>query len=383
MSIYWDSAIVALDGTVVVIVIVAAGALVAKYNILDKHGAESLGKVILNLLLPALLFTEMIKSLDIAKFDEFGILLFFCTGKSYLVHVFLGIAVGWILAKLSKAGKNMSRLIMTCIAFQDTTAIPLIFAQVLGSGSVTSDDKHFQTNAVGYVLIYTVFVTVYKWSVAYGMLKPVFEHGDANLEVNYSLEHPKEIGMMGSPNSSFIPIVPVKKDWIWTIKKIMNPPIYATLFSIPLALIPYLKEYVFCGSGAVLTNNVFAALSTMGSTVSPLICILLGSKLSKGYPATATISNLHLSMILIGKEIIMPLFGLLLAGTFYHYDLIDRVLCISILIIYAGPTSLQLLMICTAHQNQVDNISKLYMIMYATAALPMALWTMAFLILLY
>lgn len=81
MSIYWDSAIVALDGTVVVIVIVTAGALVTHYNILDKHGAESLGKVILNLLLPALLFTEMIKSLDIAKFDEFGILLFFCTGN--------------------------------------------------------------------------------------------------------------------------------------------------------------------------------------------------------------------------------------------------------------------------------------------------------------
>jgi hypothetical protein len=88
-------------------------------------------------------------------------------------------------------------------------------------------------------------------------------------------------------------------------------------------------------------------------------------------------------MILIGKEIIMPSIGLLLAGLFYHYNFIDRVLCISILIIYAGPTSLQLLMICTAHQNQVENISKLYMIMYATAALPMALWTMGFLILLY
>lgn len=185
---------------------------------------------------------------------------------------------------------------MVCIAFQDTTAIPLIFAQVLGSGSVTSADKHFQTNAVGYVLIYTVFVTVYKWSVAYGyalfrMLKPVYEHGNANLEVNYSLESSKEIGILGSPNTSFVPIVPVKKDWMWTIKKIMNPPIYATMVSIPLALIPYMKEYVFCGSGAVLTNNVFAALSTIGSTVSPLICILLGSKLSKGYPATATISK--------------------------------------------------------------------------------------------
>jgi predicted permease len=90
---------------------------------------------------------------------------------------------------------------------------------------------------------------------------------------------------------SYEPVIPVKKGWITTIKKIMNPPIYATLFSIPCGLIPYLKEYVFSGSGAVLTNNVFSALVSMGGTVSPLICILLGSKLSKGYPPTAKISK--------------------------------------------------------------------------------------------
>ena len=86
-------------------------------------------------------------------------------------------------------------------------------------------------------------------------------------------------------------LVPVKKSWVWTLKKIMNPPIYATLLSIPLALIPGMKEYVFSGSGAVLKNNVFSALVSLGSTVSPLICILLGSKLSKGYPPSADISK--------------------------------------------------------------------------------------------
>ncbi|OMJ82043.1 hypothetical protein SteCoe_17370 [Stentor coeruleus] len=379
MSIYRDSAIVSIDGTVIVIIMVTAGAMMTRYNILDKHGAESLGKLILNLLLPALLFTEMIKSLDISKLDQFAILLFFCT-----IHVFLGCAIGWILSKITKAGKNMTRLIMACIAFQDTTAIPLIFAQVLGTGDITKSDKNFQDDAIGFVLIYTVFITVYKWTISYGMLKPVLE--SENLDINASLASVGNlpvIGMMGSVTSSMIQVIPVKKGWIWTIKKIMNPPIYSTIISIPLALIPYMKEYVFCGSGAVLTENIFAALVTMGATVSPLICILLGSKLSKGYPESADISNLHIAMIIVGKEIIMPLIGLGLAGLFYYYGIIGRVLCVSILIIYAGPTSLQLLMICTAHQNQVENISKVYMIMYATAALPMAAWTMGFLIILY
>ena len=57
---------------------------------------------------------------------------------------------------------------MAAIGFQDTTAIPLIFASVLGNDSATDKDKNFTKDAVSYVLIFTVFITVYKWSVAYG-----------------------------------------------------------------------------------------------------------------------------------------------------------------------------------------------------------------------
>ena len=88
-------------------------------------------------------------------------------------------------------------------------------------------------------------------------------------------------------------------------------------------------------------------------------------------------------MILIGKEIIMPMIGLGVVWVFFSYNIIDRVLAIIILVTYASPSSLQLLMICTAHQTQVDNISKVYLIMYGTTAIPMTLWTMGFLILLY
>ena len=169
----------------------------------------------------------------------------------------------------------------------------------------------------------------------------------------------------------------------WTIKKIMNPPIYATLIAIPLAIIPYMKQYVLNGSGAVMTNNIFQALTVLGTTVSPLLNILLGSNLSQGYPPTADIRWLELVLILIGKEVIMPLIGLGVAGLFYNEGIMNRVMTLMVMIIYAGPTSLQLFMICTAHKNQVDNISKLYLIMYGTAAIPMALWTMGFLVLLY
>ena len=57
---------------------------------------------------------------------------------------------------------------MATIAFQDTTAIPLVFAAVLGEGKLAKEDHDFKNNAINYVLIYTVIVTVYKWTVGYG-----------------------------------------------------------------------------------------------------------------------------------------------------------------------------------------------------------------------
>ena len=57
---------------------------------------------------------------------------------------------------------------MNCVGFQDTTAIPLIFASVLGNYSATKDDDDFTTKAVHAVLIYAGFVTVYKWKISKG-----------------------------------------------------------------------------------------------------------------------------------------------------------------------------------------------------------------------
>ena len=84
------------------------------------------------------------------------------------MHIFIGIGVGWVFARCVWASHNRRALMMSCIAFQNTTGIPIVFASVLGDSNVTSSDKNFGANATTYVLIYTVFVTVYRWTVAYG-----------------------------------------------------------------------------------------------------------------------------------------------------------------------------------------------------------------------
>ena len=106
----------------------------------------------------------------------------------------------------------------------------------------------------------------------------------------------KEVDVVKPLNSSTVSELDIetkdgetKESLCWTIKKIMNPPIYATLISIPLAAIPYMKQYIFTGSGSILSQNVFKALVMLGATVSPMINILLGCNLSRGYPPSADI----------------------------------------------------------------------------------------------
>lgn len=75
------------------------------------------------------------------------------------------------------------------------------------------------------------------------------------------------------------------------VKKIMNPPIVATLAAVPLALIPYVKSTVFLGSGAILAENVMKAIEMFGNCSTPMITLILGSNLSNGYSTNADISK--------------------------------------------------------------------------------------------
>lgn len=56
---------------------------------------------------------------------------------------------------------------MMTISHHDTTSIPLVYAGVLKGSNLNSNSSDFNSKAIEYVLIYTVFIIIYKWSIAY------------------------------------------------------------------------------------------------------------------------------------------------------------------------------------------------------------------------
>lgn len=120
-----------------------------------------------NLLLPCLMFNEMIKDLNLKNLADFGMVFFFCTCKKYLAHIVIGLIIGYILAKLTRANEGMKSLMMMCISHQDTTAVPLVYAAVLNDEALNNLSGDYTQKMTEYILIFSVFITVYKWTVAY------------------------------------------------------------------------------------------------------------------------------------------------------------------------------------------------------------------------
>jgi hypothetical protein len=56
---------------------------------------------------------------------------------------------------------------MICISHNQTTAIPLYYAEVLGTRPITSPDPNFELIAPSYVLIFAVFTIFSNWTVAF------------------------------------------------------------------------------------------------------------------------------------------------------------------------------------------------------------------------
>lgn len=61
---------------------------------------------------------------------------------------------------------DLLRNLMGCsVGFNNATAIPVLFAQVLGGSDIVGSD--FKKEGVTYALLFGVVISIFKWTVAY------------------------------------------------------------------------------------------------------------------------------------------------------------------------------------------------------------------------
>lgn len=113
------------------------------------------------------MFSEMLRDLNVNSLGDFGWIFMFSTSNCHLAHIIIGTLLGYIIAKLTKATSGIASLMMICNAHPNTSSVPLVYAQVLTKDALNNVSGDYNSKMVSYVLIFSIFITVSKWTLAY------------------------------------------------------------------------------------------------------------------------------------------------------------------------------------------------------------------------
>lgn len=169
-----------------------------------------------------------------------------------------------------------------------------------------------------YVLLFTVFISFFKWTVAYRLMEQSKSAKTANNDLSGLIlgEIATESSEIQGGKTISEPIVQLSR---WQlIKKSLNPPVYAVILALPLALIPHVSSKLFLAGDSVFKDNAYAALEKIGGVTTVSILLILGQRLSKGYPPHCDITHWELWAAVLGRLVVMPFIGMGIFLGLYH-----------------------------------------------------------------
>jgi predicted permease len=354
-----------------VLIICAFGAILTTNGVVDKKWRKSTSDMCKNCFLPALLLSKVAPAISFSSFASWWPLPIFA-----LVYIGVGFAAGMLLSRLAGISDiNQQRFVCVACAFPNTTSIPLALLHSILSGSD-------QEKGITYILFYTLFMSVFRWSIAYPMLAPVpAELPPSSPEEQSSLVKvaqdstavtPLENGQ--TPESTDTAASAAAPISLW--KKVLNAPLYAALLSIVVGVITPLKHALF-SSG--FTAPLVSALSSCAAAYVPSVLLVLGGSLSQTpaeRPSGTTV------LICVIRLVLMPLCALgLLHWIRGHCNwmLPDKIFQLVILMESFGPPAINLSVMTTLHGTNQDEMSKLLLWAYLACPFSICCWMAVFL----
>lgn len=168
-----------------------------------------------------------------------------------------------------------------------------------------------------YVLLFTVFISFFKWTIAYRLMER-YKPPQPNAPTEQLMDDAVSQGKHSvKSHTSFTESIIQLTRWE-SIKKSLNPPVYAVFLALPLALIPHVSKTLFLAGDSVFKDNAYAAAEKIGTVTTVAILLILGQNLSRGYPPTADITHWELWVAVLGRLVVMPFIGMGIFLGLYH-----------------------------------------------------------------
>ncbi|MDD5730864.1 MAG: AEC family transporter [Candidatus Omnitrophica bacterium] len=229
----------------------ALGFVLVRKNILSHEGLDALSRLLIQVIFPALILSQMLKNFSFSLFPQWWIFPLIS-----LVITASGLIVGWLLLKFVKA-KTHKLQFLSLVAFQNSGYLPLAMAAAMFSGQEAS-------NIFIYIFLFLLGFDLVAWSLG-------------------------------------IHLLTYEKEVKFRLRSIFSPPVIANLVSLGLVL---------SGLNKLIPAVVFKPLDAVGNCTLPLAMMVVG-----GNVALAQLKNVDkkaVFFILLGKLIILPALGLVL-----------------------------------------------------------------------
>lgn len=227
----------------------ALGYLLVKKNLLSHPGLDALSRLVIQVVFPALIITQLLRNFNFTLFPNWWIFPLIS-----LLITATGLAFGVLLIKFLKL-KNNKLQFLSLVGFQNSGYLPLALAAAIFSGQNLS-------NIFIYIFLFLLGFDLVAWSLGIYLL--TYEK-----ESKFKLTH------------------------------IFSPPVIASLSTL---------IFIALGLDRTIPDLLIKPVEMIGNCTLPLALIVVGGNI-----ALVQLKNIDLkplSFFLVSKLIILPLFGL-------------------------------------------------------------------------
>jgi predicted permease len=221
---------------------------------------KGIAEMTANFLIPCLSISEICKSFNISKYELWLPILIYC-----IFTVTIGYIIGEIICFFIRGIKQETRrLVLIVCMFSNSTSMQLIYVDSLGpilGRMIHSTELEAKSRGYVIVLLYTIFVNFFRWSIGFNLMKPDKKSAsylrtlESINEENYTsyaydaASRSKIVDMESREVSIDLSTTAetLKKEKFETFVKIvkegMNMPFIAGIAAITLASIPYVNTF--------------------------------------------------------------------------------------------------------------------------------------------
>jgi len=229
----------------------ALGYLLVKKNILSHAGLDSLSRLVIQVIFPALILTQMLKNFSFSLYPAWWIF-----PLSSLAITATGLITGWLLLKFLKA-KTHKLQFLSLVAFQNSGYLPLALSSAIFTGQEAN-------NIFIFIFLFLLGFDLVAWSLGI-----------------YMLTYEKQIK--------------------FRLGSIFSPPVIANLASLAL---------ISLGLNKLIPSGVFKPLQMVAGCTLPLAMFVVGGNIA--LVQLKNVDKKTIFFVLLGKLIILPAAGIIL-----------------------------------------------------------------------